>query len=273
MRREGSRPPLVIVDAGPFQRPLVRRLGSDQPVYGVALPELSTLPKRFTVRDIAANLVEALCASEVEAPYYLAGWSQAGVIAYEMARQLRARGKEVALVVLFDSSNPTYLRRLRVWWKFPIRLYFRATKAVYHFSRMLRMPLRQAWRDYWERKGKFDLKSIRRLKRTELSEIPPGECWRVQYLAANDSEPEPCDWPVVLIRSTVLQTGRFRDPHLGWGEVARAGLEVYEMPGGHDAMFLEPDVQRLATILTGCLHQAGGRWETRPDSSEAVRSS
>jgi thioesterase domain-containing protein len=270
MRREGTRQPLTIVDAGPFQRPLVRRLGSDQPVYGVALPELSALPRRFTVRDIAAKMVEALCASEVKAPYYLAGWSQAGVIAYEMAHLLRSRGREVGLVILFDSNNPTYLRRLRSWGMFPIRCYFRIRKVLYLFSIMRGMPLREGWKYYRERRGKFDLKTLRRYDRDDPSEVPPADTWKVQYLAANGSEPERCDWPLVLIRSTVLQTGWFRDPHLGWDKVAGGGFEVYDMPGEHDAMFVEPHVQRLASIVTGCLHQARTWGATAPDGSEAA---
>jgi acyl carrier protein len=108
MRRAGTLPPLFVVDAGPFQRPLVRHLSDDQPVFGIALPELTALPDGFTVKDIAANLVEALCQFGVGGPYHLAGWSQAGLIAYEMAQQLRARGEEVGLLVLFDTNNPTY---------------------------------------------------------------------------------------------------------------------------------------------------------------------
>src|SRR5208282_5779877 len=60
MHRAGTRPPLLIVDAGPFQRPFVRRLGGEQPIWGLALPELSALPEGFTVADIATNLVQAL---------------------------------------------------------------------------------------------------------------------------------------------------------------------------------------------------------------------
>ena len=113
LRAEGTEPPLIIVDPHPFHRTLVRRLGGDQPVFGLLLPDLSALPERFTVSDIAANLVEALCASGVAGPYCLAGWSAAGIFACEMARQLRSRGKEVLLVTLFDTSTPEYLRILR----------------------------------------------------------------------------------------------------------------------------------------------------------------
>ena len=255
MRGSGMRPPLIIIDAGPFQRPLVRAMESDQPVYGLALPELSDLPSQFTVRDIAANLVHALCASTVEGPYYLAGWSQAGVIAYEMARQLRLLGEDIALLILFDSSNPRYLRGFSGWTKYPIRLFIKLQKVLYHFRKMSGMPLRKGWHYFWERMGRFDLKSI---GRPQDPDAPPMDSWKVQYHAVNDSDPEPCDWPVALIRSTVLQTGWFRDPLLGWGEVARGGLQVYEMPGEHDAMFLEPDVRRLAAVVNDVLSKVRG---------------
>lgn len=254
MRRGGTRPPLLIVDAGPFHRPLVRRLGSDQPVYGVGLPELSALPKRFTVEDIAANLVDAVCASEIIGPYYLAGWSQAGVIAYEMARQLQLRGKEIGLLILFDSNNPTYLRGFRKWYKRPIRWYFRLAKAMYHLSKMWRMPVGEAWRYFRERRSRFELPSPS--NEHDRAETPPLDSWKVQYMAANQSAPAPCDWPIVLIRSTALQRGWFRDPQLGWGPVARGGLQVHEMPGEHDAMFIEPDVARLASIVTEHMREA-----------------
>jgi aspartate racemase len=261
MRREGNRPPLMIVDAGPFHRPLVRRLGNDQPVYGVALPELASLPRQFTVQDIATNLVDAICASDIEGPCYLAGWSQAGVMAYEMARLLQSRGKEVALLILFDSSNPTYIRSFKEWRKFPVQCYFWLSKAIYHFSKMLRMPLRDAWNYYWKRRRRFELPVVPIVNQADPSEVPPVDSWKVQYLAANKSEPEPCDWPIVLIRSTALQRGWFRDPRLGWGDVARGGLQVHEMPGEHDAMFLEPHVEQLAAIVSRELRAAAaGAW-------------
>ncbi len=263
MRREGSRPPLLVVDAGPFHRPLVRSLGDDQPVFGVALPELSALPEGFTVKDIAAKLVDALCASEVEAPYHLAGWSHAGLIAYEMAQQLRSRGKEVALLILLDTNNPVYLRSFKGWKNYPIRLYFLLEKWLYYLRKTRNMPLGRAWRYFREQKQRFKLRARGTQPNPdnrspeEQSEQPLTFSWRMQYLAAENYEPEPGDWPIVLFRSMALQTGWFRDPQLGWGKLARGGLRVCEMPGEHDAMFVEPGVQRLAAILTECLNGTG----------------
>ena len=64
---------------------------------------------------------------------------------------------------------------------------------------------------------------------------------------------------MVLFRSTALQSGWFRDPQLGWGSIASGGLTVYEMPGEHDAMFLEPLVQQLAGLWKECAQQVRAR--------------
>jgi hypothetical protein len=225
------------------------------------LPDLSALPERFTVTDIAANLVDALCASGMEGPYHLAGWSVAGVIAYEMARQLRSRGRDIALLALFDTNNPDYLRGFSGWRGFPIRAYFWLEKVIHYLRKTRGVPLRRAWRYFRDSMRKFTLKPTgdepgREDRSTKKSEKPPAFSWKVQYRAAEGYRPEPCDWPVALFRSTVLQTGWFRDPRLGWGKVARGGLAVYEMPGEHDTMFIEPEVQRLASMLNDCLRKA-----------------
>ena len=85
----------------------------------------------------------------------------------------------------------------------------------------------------------------------------PGENLRhasgFQYLAVESYDPEPTEVPVVLFRSQFLQTGLFRDPELGWGEIARGGLVVHEVPGNHRAIFDEPGVGLLADALIGHL--------------------
>ncbi len=270
MRREGTGLPLILIDAGPMYRPLVRKLGNDQPVFGMALPRLSDLPKPFTVVDIAANLVDALCKSNIEGPYCLAGWSTAGVIAYEMAQQLRARGKEVALLVLLDTNNPAYLRSFKGWKKLPLRFFFFLEKLFYHRHKFFSMSPLKAWRHFRERTQKFDLKDpLPPAANDDASEEEQGDelfrySWQVQYQAAANYTPEPSDLTIVLLRSEAFQTGWSRDPHLGWGKVAQAGLHMFEMPGEHDHMFQEPDVQRLAESLQRCLKRARAEYPVTP---------
>jgi thioesterase domain-containing protein/acyl carrier protein len=257
IRGTGTRPPLYIVDAGPFQRPLVRHMGDDQPVFGIALPELSALPEKFTVAHIAANLVEALCQSGMDGPYHLAGWSQAGLIAYEVAQQLLKRGRDISLLVLFDTNNPTYLRSFKGWSKLPVRLYFKFEKYLYYLRKMRGMPFPDAWRYFREHTRKFQLHSPGKRLEDELPKDAPErlqmQSWRMQYLAGANYEPLPIDARIALFRSEALQTGMFRDPTLGWENLTHGGLRVNEMAGEHDTMFLEPDAQHTAAILNECL--------------------
>lgn len=80
--------------------PLVERLGADTPVYGVERTE-GPLAERAAgylarVRELAAGR-----------PVAVGGWSFGGALAVEVARQLRAAGDEVALVVLLDTVQPS----------------------------------------------------------------------------------------------------------------------------------------------------------------------
>jgi amino acid adenylation domain-containing protein len=249
MREEGTQPPLIIVDAGPVFRPLVRWLGSDQPVFGLSLPEVSELPNRYAMSDIAANLVEALCASGVDGPYHLAGWSVAGIFAYEMARQLRSRGKEVILLTLFDTTSSEYWRSFLGWRKLPVRVYLWLEKVLYHLNKSRAMPLRQAWKYFRERMTMFQSPARKGGWASGTAN------WQRQYITALDYRSEPCETPMLLFRSTALRLGLFRDPLLGWGKVAWGGMTVLEMPGEHDTMLLEPDVQRLAALWKECVQR------------------
>jgi len=272
LRREGIHSPLLLVDAGLFFRPLVRALGNDQPAYGIGLPELSELPEQFDVRDIASNLVDALLDSIVEEPYFLAGWSAAGVIAYEMAQQLSTRGKNVANLILLDTTNPTYHRSFRTWKNFHKLAYFKIESALYQLRKMSRMPHRTAWHYFRQHMSKFNAGSFKRVRRRSADssdeiETAATELWQIQYLVALEYSPQPCDFPLTIIRSSVHQKGLFRDPCLGWKELARGGLQIYEMPGEHDEMFLDPKVNQLAEVLaelirTRTTDSAGTTWDT-----------
>ena len=193
-------------------------------------------------------------------PYYLAGWSTAGVFAYEMARQLRSRGKEVLLVTLFDTPNPAYWRSYQGWRWFAIRVYLRLEKVRNHLRKARGILFGEAWRYFPERMKSSACRSPMDGQGNGVPEGAGKEPWRIQYRTVFGYRPGPCDSPVVLFRSPVslqrgsvsLQKGWFRDLQLGWGPVARGGLTDYEMPGEHDTMFLEPHAQRLAALWKEC---------------------
>ena len=103
----GAKTSFYVVTSQPqLYKLLASRIGHDQPVFGITSPEMQELPTPFTLKDVAENLIRALRTSQPHGPYRIGGWCVSGVIAFEMAQQLRAAGEKVESVVLLDSYSP-----------------------------------------------------------------------------------------------------------------------------------------------------------------------
>ena len=108
LRPTGARNPLVVLPPGGGNllryRPLVQALDEDIPVVGVRLPGADARSEIVeTIEQQAEVMLEALDAAVVDGPYTLLGWSTGGLLAWEMARLLTARGDQVNGVVLVDT--------------------------------------------------------------------------------------------------------------------------------------------------------------------------
>ncbi|MCG6871968.1 MAG: alpha/beta fold hydrolase [Gammaproteobacteria bacterium] len=93
---------------------LTRHLGADRPVLSFRAPGLDgrgASPGRAP--ELAGAYIRQLRARQPEGPYYLVGLCIGGVLAYEIAQQLRAQGEEVAALVLVDTAFPKPVRALR----------------------------------------------------------------------------------------------------------------------------------------------------------------
>ncbi len=86
---------------------LSKQLGTDQPLFGFQAKgfEEGHIPADELVA-MASEYVAAMRRKQPKGPYYLLGHSFGGVIAYEMALQLRAAGETVAFLGMLDSYTP-----------------------------------------------------------------------------------------------------------------------------------------------------------------------
>src|SRR5439155_12408102 len=111
----GSRPPFFCVHAigGNVLEyyDLARHLPSDQPFYSLQSRGLHGKEAPHERIDaMAAHYIKELRELQPNGPYFLGGRSLGGIIAYEMACQLRAQGHEVGLLALLDSYPMGYER-------------------------------------------------------------------------------------------------------------------------------------------------------------------
>jgi thioesterase domain-containing protein len=92
----------ITCDVTPYV-PLARCLGSDRRVFGIQMPA-AKLDATFglPVEALASYYADSLSRYQPDGPLALAGWSAGSTIALEMAQQLRARGRDVRLLVVFD---------------------------------------------------------------------------------------------------------------------------------------------------------------------------
>jgi len=93
-----------------YYRELSRDLGSEQPFYGLQAQGFNEGEQVFTkVEDMADFYIKTLQEFQPEGPYKIGGYSFGGVVAFEMAQQLVARGEEVSLLALLDPWVPILL--------------------------------------------------------------------------------------------------------------------------------------------------------------------
>lgn len=115
LQADGSRIPVFAVpghngDVFCYVR-LAAELGSSQPFYALQPPGLDGRRAPLeSVRDLAGVFAEDVDTFRPDGPLVVAGFCLGGAIAFETARQLYARGRDVSMLALFGAPCPTSLK-------------------------------------------------------------------------------------------------------------------------------------------------------------------
>jgi amino acid adenylation domain-containing protein len=90
---------------------LARAIGEGSPFFSVMLTadDITFLGDAPTLQGIGACLIHKILAVQATGPYVIGGLCACGVLAYEIAWQMRAAGHEVSLLVMLDAPSPPYL--------------------------------------------------------------------------------------------------------------------------------------------------------------------
>lgn len=263
---KGTKPPFFCVHGaggGVFwYNDLARRLGANQPFYGIESPGVED-PAAIDapIETLALQYLEAIRTVQPHGPYLLGGYSMGGIIAFEMARQLRASGQGVALLAVFDTwgpgSHPGFTERLlrvmRRFWHMPVN-----QKAMFLHAKGA--WLTRSLREWWS-VGFLDRKMwrLQRLKKANVQ-------------AVHAYAPRPYAGALTLFRAQTQRVTAMPDPYLGWNQLVTGGIEVHEIPGDHYSMFTSPHSRVFASQLRDCLGKAQrvslpGGWETTPTAT------
>jgi aspartate racemase len=233
--------PLFLVCGIHLYQAFARSLDTEHPVYAMYLPveqalltDQSELP---SVEELARSYLEVLQQHTPRGPYVLGGVSFGGAVAYEMARQLRARGEHVELLVLFDAILPRARQRGAVpWLKWQARAVTRSGPGVLVKkvrNRLMRMAERASAPEPTGELGALDM-------------LRQGAYARA--LLDYDQRAAPYDGRAILFRALHSQEGMIDRDH-GWAGLVRGDLAIHDVPGDHLGLLLPPHVHMLTREL------------------------
>jgi thioesterase domain-containing protein/aryl carrier-like protein len=255
----GNRPPLFMVHQGTGStfgyENLPRYLGADQPLYGFresGWEEGDTRPQ--SLEQMAQDYVRELRHLQPHGPYHMGGFCFGGIVAYEMARQLRQSGEEVASLYLIDAIAPNVsfhdqsIERRRSNWADLRQLPLPAKSAF--FVKLVRRRAHWAITNrYTALRDKLWLGVYRFNTRHNLPVSPTIKglsfmyhnfALQQRYRGGN------YDGDAVVIRAIRTHL----PPDDGWNTLVVRPVKICQMKTeGHLAMLMEPHVRELAAYL------------------------
>jgi thioesterase domain-containing protein/acyl carrier protein len=136
-------------------------LGVDQPFYGLQARGLDGKETPFTsVPEMARHYIAEIRTVRPHGPYIVLGLCTGGLIAYEMAQQLREQG-ETATLVMMDTWHPSSYRPPRYQWSMKFWLFlFIVWRTMGNIHVLLRMPVKD-WLPFIHRKSERLLSFLR----------------------------------------------------------------------------------------------------------------
>ena len=224
--------------------PLAAALGVDQPFVAIQMRARDRARALFRVRRLARRYAEEVASRQAGRACVIAGHSYGAVVAFELARQLHARGVEVDACVLLDCGVP---ERRALWGRLPLgravddaALVDRRKELVYAAHALL---------------------GLRPRPHRLTTERMQAALWGMHLY-----RPRPLAVPIVVVQAADSST--LRDLH-GWVAHGRAGVEVVRVPGDHHSMLTPPHVVELAVTLS----RATARSARGPAGDRSPRSS
>lgn len=257
LKPEGTKPALYIVHGANHHvlifNELAQQLDKDQPVYGLQSRGLNGVTEPHdSINEMAADYISEIVASNPKGPYALAGFSYGGIVAYEMARQLKAQGREVTIIAQFD----TYV--------FPEYYYSQPLKKNMASKLYLLGKIGYLFLNMFSSKKNF-------IRRTELLKLQfkglylkfkhgTDKQYEMQFnvssklpvnhnIATSNYTITPQDIVIDLFRAREEVNFVHDHKFLGWKKMALKGIRKHMVLGNHVDMFEKGHVEDFARSL------------------------
>jgi amino acid adenylation domain-containing protein len=249
-----------------YYRKLAELLGPDQPSFGIRSPEEPFI----RIEDMARFYVKEIRKFQPEGPYFLGGFCFGGNVAFEMAQHLVAMGEEMGLLVMLESSPPN-IDQKQNWTataaKYSLENLVENVKEfvsvspqqqlamLKNKSKRLKQKIRSRIAPSVQGGPRVELKDV-----IDLANYPEGYARYAEthWHALTQYHPKPYPGEVVLFRAKKQGLSNFNHT-LGWDALVEDRVQVNVIPGTHESMLQEPNVQIVAAKLRHFLDAAQQR--------------
>ena len=265
IKPEGTKPHLYIVHGTGLTvlvfNSLAKSMDPDQPIYGLQARGLNGEDPFETIEELASYYISEILEKNPNGPYCLAGYSFGGIVAFEIARQLKAFGKEVMMVAIFDTNADNSDNFITQAAKVKKKFFRQFSKAKFILRGLGKHPLstmnyqlyyfKTKFRSVFEKLGLLD----RLVQEEEELSIYASRINEANDRAIAKYKMVPYDGAVDLFRVDT-RLYYIDDPiYLGWKPYALKGLNIYDIPGDHKTFLLYPNYIEFAKILQECIDQ------------------
>ena len=229
---------------------LARYLGEKQPFYGLQSPfSENELTNHTKIETMASHYIEEILKVQSDGPYLLGGWSMGGVVAFEMAQQLKAIGQKVPLLAMLDSHVPILNREPEqetdLLVRFAKHLSLLERKDNMYFPRLKQLPsdeqssyVLDLLKQGMNVSPHLDLSEFQHLFEVFKCNLRAIRCYVPRFYP-----------DCIRLFKCLEQMGKKPSHDLGWSAFTGENLTIHQVPGNHFTMVRSPHIALLAEQL------------------------
>lgn len=246
-----------------FYLPLLKQLGSQYNLHGIQGHGLDDEQVAMdSIPAMASCYLEAIKERQPQTPVHLVGYSMGGLIAFEMAQQLRRQGGSVGLLALIDSyaftkripypgkeikdEDERLLTRLAMTLDAGQSRHLRRVLKPMASNRERIDHVVQLAKQAGKVPGSYSVTDLRRM----------FDSYDAHLSAVENYHPQPYAGKVFFLQCQDT-SDTHSIPSLPWNKLVPSGLIQQRVAGKHSTVMNEPQVQGVATCLRLALKSVG----------------
>jgi acyl transferase domain-containing protein/thioesterase domain-containing protein len=252
-----------------------RRINPEFNIWGIRVESLKNYtPEDRTIEDISRNYLQQVKKIQPKGPYFIAGWSFGGTVAFEMVSQLEQINEKVLFCALIDTPEPNSQSDIEA----PEITLENELQFVKHYFQGIGIEeklkdithIQEIWLIIIEhlQANEANLKKIEPLIQEYKRHIAPGAskvdiCQLITYLNLGRT--------LFKARSTYVpsrknhtrlhyfwanqSTGKIKEQ---WNQYCHKPAEFHEVTGDHFSIFKRPNVAEFGRLFSIALEKESG---------------